>query len=187
MDLEIDTVHSAVNSDCDEVAATNKRPFPVRWESKIDSRASTPSSPSSRSRRSSPSFDLTDDQKSKLDRLTNRKSFRVPMSMKNILNTNGHSEREDLIMKACQLELSAPDNTVGSVSETLEPTTAKKAMFKPPRDIILTNRPTEPQRAGYLSRFDASNKDHGEDAWITQYVMLDIPSAEFQLFSEVMG
>lgn len=151
---------------------------------KSEARDESPSLTSSR--RASPSLELTEEQKQKLERITNRRSFKVPMSMKNLLNNNGlDSEKKEILMaEKAQAKLELEDPVAAAAAPKPKP---KKNVFRPPRDLLLDNAPTEPVRSGYLARFDAESADLGEDAWLTQFVSLDVPSASMELFSEVMG
>jgi hypothetical protein len=136
------------------------------------------------SKRSTPNYDmLTEDQRQKLDKLTNRKSFKVPQSMKNLLNSNGLDKEREEILKQVKLELQSPNESPMTVPQA----PPAKVEPKPPREINLTHRPTEPQRSGHICRFDEKNKEHGEDAWITQSASLDVTTGQFELFSEVAG
>lgn len=139
------------------------------------------------SRRSTPSADLTEDQRHKLDKLTNRKSFKVPQSMKNLLNSNGLDKEREEILKQVKLELQSPTDSPMTVPHQAPIPAPQPSEPKPPREIKLASRPTDPQRTGHIFRFDEKSKEHGEDAWITQLAVLDVPTGHFELFSEVMG
>lgn len=184
-DAEVQMIgnHSAVGSLEEKQRPKSGTPSGRMKLLNLGNREEGTASPSSR--RSTPSNDLTEDQRQKLDKLTNRKSFKVPQSMKNLLNSNGLDKEREEILKQVKLELQSPADSPVTLPQQQQ--NIPKVEPKPPREIKLARRPTEPQRSGHLYKFDEKSKDHGEDAWVTQLAVLDVPSGQFELFSEVMG
>jgi hypothetical protein len=42
-------------------------------------------------------------------------------------------------------------------------------------------------RMGYLFKLDTASREHGEEAWMSQYVTVDVASGVFTHFAEING
>lgn len=142
-----------------------------------------------------PIVELTDEQKEVLERRGSRKSFKIPMNLKSLLNSNGldaakeehiaHKEDKKNKEHEAENQVVVPAPSTASAPTTPKNITPSKP--RPPRDIKLTVRPTEPQRTGMLEKFDLAQKEEGEDAWVMIEMDLDIATGLVQTYSNIGG
>jgi hypothetical protein len=127
-----------------------------------------------------------------LEKMGKRPSFKPPKKLSNLLNSKGLTkEKEEEIRKskeqAEEKKIDTDDDTSLTGMTSAEPVVVEEEVKPKPRQLVISVRPTSPVREGYLYKLDTTLNEPGEDAWISQFVSLEISTGMLQFYAELGG
>lgn len=135
-----------------------------------------------------PPEDISESLKEALERRGSRKSFKVPKFKNLIATLEAEREFEDLRNNPPKEELPEPiEEKVIEVTSNITEILPEGQKLSRPKDLIISVRPRDPVRMGYLFKLDSSDKEIGEESWIRQFASLEIAVGILEIFAELGG